>query len=115
MILLWILSLAGLHLSREGFWVAGPVLLIAIAAWLIRYDVARRTIRSEQWTRYSAWSLLTGYGWIVIGGGLGLVYGLPIAGPLYDAILHIFFVGFVFSKIGRASCRESAETWGLAY
>src|SRR5690625_7834409 len=93
MILLWILSLAGLHLSREGFWVAGSVLLIAIAAWLIRYDVARRTIRSEQWTRYSAWSLLTGYGWIVIGGGLGLVYGLPIAGPLYDAILHIFFVG----------------------
>src|SRR5690625_4020954 len=99
MILLWILSLAGLHLSREGFWVAGSVLLIAIAAWLIRYDVARRTIRSEQWTRYSAWSLLTGYGWIVIGGGLGLVYGLPIAGPLYDAILHIFFVGFVFSMI----------------
>src|SRR5690625_7250829 len=36
---------------------------------------------------------------ILIGGGLGLVYGLPIAGPLYDAILHIFFVGFVFSMI----------------
>src|SRR5690625_7846702 len=93
MILLWILTLAGLHLSREGIWAAGSVLLIAIAAWLIRYDVARRTIRSVQWTRYSAWSLLTGYGWIVTWGGLGLVYGLPVAGRVYAAILHILPVG----------------------
>jgi hypothetical protein len=96
---LWILSLAAIHIDRDPAWIAGSVLIIAIAAWLIRYDVARRTIRSVEWTRYSAWALLTGYGWLVIGGIPGIVYGLPNAGLIYDAILHIFFVGFVFSMI----------------
>jgi hypothetical protein len=96
---LWILSLAAIHIERDTAWVAGSVLMIVIAAWLIRYDVARRTIKSVQWTRYSAWALLTGYGWLVIGGILGIIYGLPIAGYVYDAIIHIIFVGFVFSMI----------------
>lgn len=99
LIFVWVVTLIGLHVSRDLFWTAGSAVLIAIAVWLIRYDVARRTIRSVQWTKYSAWSLLTGYGWIVIGGVLGLIYHLPIAGPQYDAILHIYFVGFVFSMI----------------
>lgn len=96
---LWVLSLAAIHISRDTAWVAGSVLIIAIAAWLIRYDVARRTIKSVQWTRYSAWALLTGYGWLIIGGILGIMFGLPYAGLVYDAILHIFLVGFVFSMI----------------
>ncbi len=96
---LWILSLAGIHISRDLFWTAGSVIIMCIAAWLINYDVARRTIQSKEWTRYSAWALLTGYGWLVIGGVTGIIHGLPIAGMIYDAILHIFFVGFVFSMI----------------
>ena len=99
LITLWLLSLAGIHFSRNPSWMFGSIILIALAAWLIRYDVARRTIKSVQWTRYSAWSLLLGYGWIIVGGILGLIYGLPTAGLLYDAVLHIFFVGFVFSMI----------------
>lgn len=95
----WMITLAGVHLNRELFWLAGSVLLIGLAAWLIRYDVARRTIKSVQWTKYSAWSLLTGYVWVIIGGIFGIFYGLPKAGVIYDALLHIFFVGFVFSMI----------------
>jgi len=99
LIVLWLLTLAGIHLYRDLFWSLGSIVLIATALWLIRYDVARRTIKSVQWTRYSAWCLLTGYVWIIIGGVLGVFYGLPYAGALYDAILHIYFVGFVFSMI----------------
>ncbi len=28
-----------------------------------------------------------------------MIHGLPAAGYIYDALLHIFFVGFVFSMI----------------
>lgn len=99
LIVMWVLSLAIMHFSRDIGWLANSLILIGIAAWLIRYDVARRTIKSIQWTRYSAWCLLTGYGWLIIGGILGMIYGLPPAGFIYDALLHIFFVGFVFSMI----------------
>ena len=99
LIFFWILTLAGMHAERDLFWQAGSVLIIAVAVWLIRYDVARRTIKSVEWTRYSAWGLLTGYGWLIAAGITGVVFGLPKAGFVYDAILHIFFVGFVFSMI----------------
>lgn len=95
----WFLTLAGVHFQRDLFWLIGSLFLIGIAVWLIRYDVARRTIKSVQWTKFSAWSLLTGYGWIIIGGLIGIIFGMPNAGVLYDAILHIYFVGFVFSMI----------------
>jgi len=99
LIFLWILSLAGMHLERGLFWQVGSLLIIAISVWLIRFDVARRTIKSVEWTRYSAWGLLTGYGWLIVAGITGVIFGLPQAGFVYDAILHIFFVGFVFSMI----------------
>ncbi|WP_069131210.1 hypothetical protein [Rhodohalobacter halophilus] len=95
----WFLTLAGVHFQRNLFWMIGSLFLIGIAAWLIRYDVARKTIKMSGWTKYSAWSLLTGYGWIIVGGMIGIVIGMPKAGALYDAILHIYFVGFVFSMI----------------
>ena len=95
----WIISLTIIHFNRDLAWLINSLLLIGVAAWLIRFDVARRTIKSREWTRYSAWCLLTGYGWLIIGGILGMIYGLPAAGYIYDALLHIFFVGFVFSMI----------------
>lgn len=96
---LWIFSLLTLHFIRDFGWQFNSVILILIAGWLIRYDVARRTIKSREWPRYSAFCLLTGYAWLVVAGILGIVYGLPSAGFIYDALLHIFFVGFVFSMI----------------
>lgn len=99
LILGWIAAIALTHFERTVGWSLASLLLIGIAGWLIRYDVARRTIKSVEWTRYSAMCLLTGYGWLILTGLFGLWYGFPTAGPLYDGLLHMVFVGFVFSMI----------------
>ncbi|MCC6472825.1 MAG: hypothetical protein IT514_03675 [Burkholderiales bacterium] len=85
-------------------WEAGTLLLAAAlvgsAAWLLRRDVARRTIRMRGLPRYMALCLLAGYLWLVAGGAAILAAGgLGHAGPVYDAALHAVFVGFVFSMI----------------
>lgn len=72
---------------------------LGLAAWLLRFDLARRTVRQHGLVRFIAVALLLGYGWLAIAGGLGLTFGNPIAGPRYDALLHATFVGFVFSMI----------------
>lgn len=72
---------------------------LVLAAWLLAFDIARRTIRTQGQTRYIAASLLSGYFWLGIGGLLILAYGYPRAGPFYDAMLHALLVGFVFSMI----------------
>lgn len=72
----------------------------ALGLWLFRFDIARRTIRQRGLTRFIAACLLPGYLWLIVGGALWMVYGgrYP-AGPIYDAMLHTIFLGFVFSMI----------------
>ncbi|MBK7859765.1 MAG: hypothetical protein IPJ65_14315 [Archangiaceae bacterium] len=82
---------AGLRLLGAG--------QLAFAAWLWRYDLALRTVREAGQTRFIAVCLLSGYVWLGIGGALALVFGHPVAGPAYDALLHATLVGFVFSMI----------------
>lgn len=94
---------AGLFVSlveyRFGLMLAG-VGLMASGAWLLRNDVARRTIRQSGLTRFIAACLLPGYVWLLIGGGLWLIFGgSSTAGFVYDAMLHSLFLGFVFSMI----------------
>lgn len=72
---------------------------IGMAAWLLRYDIARRTIRKTGLTRYIAVCLLSGYVWLGMSGVIGVVVGAVAAGPLYDAMLHTVFVGFVLAMI----------------
>lgn len=72
---------------------------IAFSLWLFRNDIARYTIRQSGLTRYIATSMLGGYFWLAVSGVIGLVYGAYPAGPIYDAMLHAIFVGFVFSMI----------------
>ena len=43
--------------------------------------------------------LFGGYVWLAAGGLLWLVYGGVMAGPIYDAVLHAVFLGFVFAMI----------------
>ena len=95
--------LAGLLLSLvfldAGLRLAG-IGLIALGLWLLRFDIARRTIRQRKLTRFIAACLLPGYFWLIIGGVLWLsVGGQSVAGLLYDAMLHSIFLGFVFSMI----------------
>jgi hypothetical protein len=97
------LFLAGLALSLVtldmGMRLAG-LALIALGIWLLRFDIARRTIRQKGLTRYIAACLLPGYVWLIVGGLLWLIYGGQYAaGPIYDALLHTVFLGFVFSMI----------------
>ena len=95
--------LAGLVLSLPaydaGLRIAG-LGLAALGVWLLRFDIARRTIRQKGLTRFIAACLLPGYAWLSLGGIFWLVYGggYP-AGPIYDAMLHTIFLGFVFSMI----------------
>lgn len=72
---------------------------ILMALWLLRYDVARRTIRQSGVPRYIAACLLLGYGWLGFGGLAALWTGAIFAGPNYELVLHAFLLGFVFSMI----------------
>lgn len=76
------------------------VLLVLAAAWLVRFDLATRTVRASGLTRYIAVCLLAGYAWLALS-GLVLAASGGSAGSraLWDAALHAFFLGFVFSMV----------------
>lgn len=73
--------------------------LLALSAWLLRYDIARRTVRQQGLTRFMAVCLLTGYVWLAVGGLLGLAGGFVPGSGWRDAALHAVLLGFVFSMI----------------
>ncbi len=73
--------------------------LLAMAAWLGRFDIARRTVRRSGLTRFMAVCLLAGYFWMAVAGLLLLRFAPLESGLRYDAALHAFFLGFVFSMI----------------
>lgn len=75
------------------------VAMMGLAAWLLRYDIAQRTVRRPGLTRYIAVCLLSGYAWLGAGGLMALLFGGVPAGPRYDATLHALFLGFVASMI----------------
>jgi hypothetical protein len=72
---------------------------LLIALWLIRYDIARRTLRLGGITTYMASALLMGYGWLAVSGVLWMISGLRTWSVAYDAALHALFLGFVMSMI----------------
>jgi hypothetical protein len=90
--------LISLATEPAGVRIAGAGLL-GLAAWLARYDIARRTIHSRGLTRYMAAALLIGYAWLAVAGVLWAANGRLASGPAYDAMLHAVFVGFVISMI----------------
>jgi len=73
--------------------------IILMAGWLLRYDIARRTIQQHGLPRYIASCLLLGYVWMGFGGIMAIWKGAVYAGPDYAIILHAFLLGFVFSMI----------------
>ncbi len=81
----------GLRLAGAG--------LIVLGAWLLRFDIARHTIKKAGLTRYIAACLLPGYVWLLVAGGLWLAVGRPSSNLIMDAMLHTIFLGFVFSMI----------------
>lgn len=73
--------------------------MLGVAGWLLRYDIARRTRNKTGVTRFIAISMLSGYAWLVVAGGLAIIYGGVSSGLYYDAILHAVFLGFTFAMI----------------
>ncbi|MFY9315304.1 MAG: hypothetical protein WAO95_07070 [Burkholderiales bacterium] len=81
-------------------WKAVAASLLALAAWLAMQDIARRTIREQGLTRYIAAALLLGYLWLAVGAVIAAAAPDFAPGrPAWDAALHAWFLGFVFSMI----------------
>ena len=81
---------------------AGGVLfgagLLALAAWLAAFDIARYTVTTRDFARYAAVALLGGYAWLAVAGlaWIAMASGAPQA---RDAAMHALGLGFVFSMI----------------
>lgn len=73
--------------------------LLALVAWLVGHDVARRLLRSTGLPRFTAACLLAGYAWLGLAGALWLAAGPVTDGTRYDAVVHAVFLGFVMSMI----------------
>ncbi|MCW7537895.1 hypothetical protein OOT46_08540 [Aquabacterium sp. A7-Y] len=90
---------AALGIARPG---AGGVLygvsLVALAAWLMAFDIARRTVRTGGLPRYMAVCLLAGYAWLAVGGLAWAATALGHPGAR-DTALHAVGLGFVFSMV----------------
>lgn len=89
---------ASMRWPEAGIRILGAGLL-GLSVWLIRHDVARRTVHQHGLTRYIALTLLAGYGWLGFGGLLALVTVVPMPSLIYDAALHALFLGFVISMV----------------
>lgn len=90
--------LISIYIPDTGFRLA-CLGLIGLALWLLRYDIARKTVHKAGLPRFAALALLSGYTWLAGAGLLGLYYGAVTAGFPYDAFLHAIFLGFTFSMI----------------
>jgi len=91
--------IASLVVRPAGTVVLG-IALAGLALWLMRQDVARRTVKTSGLPRFIAVCLLSGYVWLAIGGiAIVLSGGLGAGGTAYDAALHAVLLGFVFSMV----------------
>jgi len=75
------------------------IAMLALAAWLLRHDIARRTVKQKGLTRFIAVCLLSGYFWLALGGAVITVFGLAPGTAAYDAALHALLLGFVFAMV----------------
>ena len=74
--------------------------LLALALWLLRFDLVWQSARQSGLPRFMAITLIAGYLWLAAAGLLWIVFAQFFsAGPHYDAMLHTIFLGFVFSMI----------------
>lgn len=82
---------AGLRLFAAG--------LVALALWLLRFDIAWHNARRDGLPRFIAICLLAGYVWLALAGVLGLAGGFDPGQDLRDSTLHAISLGFVFSMV----------------
>jgi hypothetical protein len=73
--------------------------LLALALWLLRYDIARRNAKQRGLPRFIAICLLSGYFWLLAAGLLGLAGAFVSGHALRDTALHSIGIGFVFAMV----------------
>jgi len=95
-----VLAACALALVRpEAGWRLFGAALVALTAWLLLQDIARRTAREAGLTGYIGRCLLSGYVWLGVGGLLLLGPGAAYASFAWDAAVHAILLGFVFSMV----------------
>ena len=75
------------------------VTLALLTAWLVRHDVARRTVHATALPRFAAVALLTGYAWLALAALWLVAGGAPGEGTAYDIVVHATFLGFAMSMV----------------
>ncbi len=90
--------LAGVVVSFHagGQWISG-IALIAISLWLMRYDLVGISIHRRGLQKFIGTALLSGYFVMMLTGIFMISFRQQALA--YDATLHTFFIGFVFSMI----------------
>ena len=93
-----ILFVVGVLISFHGIGnIIAGISLIGISLWLMRNDLIGITIRKNDLPKFIAISLLAGYTALLL---VGILFVTSSNEWLaYDAIVHVFFIGFVFSMI----------------
>jgi hypothetical protein len=91
-------TVASLLWPTAGYPLLGATLL-ALSSWLLRHDIAWRTVRAVGLTRFMAANMLAGYSWLLVAAGTWLLHGEATGGPAYDVVVHATFLGFTISMI----------------
>lgn len=72
--------------------------LIGIGIWMLRHDIIRIGLKKSGLTRYNSIALLAGNIWLMIT-GLLMIALKDDALFGYDSLVHVFFIGYVFTMI----------------
>lgn len=71
--------------------------IMEVAGWLFIYDIALININKKGSYKFLGTALLGAYFWLFI---FGVLLFMKLNGPMaYDAIVHVFFIGFVLNMI----------------
>jgi hypothetical protein len=73
------------------------ILIALIALWLLRFDMARISIKKKGECRYIGFGLITGFLWLLLH-AIIMIF-LENHSLYYDLWVHSFFLGFTFSMI----------------
>ncbi|UVI35086.1 hypothetical protein [Brevibacterium spongiae] len=73
--------------------------LLALVAWLLINDVARRTWRAPGQPGFIGACLMAGYMWLAVAGLIWVLGGVPTSTRAMDATIHSVFLGFAISMI----------------
>ena len=80
-------------------WRVLGVVLIGLAVWLCRHDVARGGLRRGGQAAYIGTLLMVGYLWLATAGIVCTIQRPPTSRNGYDAVVHSLFLGFTMGMI----------------